>query len=494
MMWRQAPYTYCSGDMAEYIQAAYRIVGGEKPYSDFWLLFPPLEVYFPASVMHLTGNTNMFKYAESSISILNGLMVFILFKLNNRTMLHSLISGALMLIWGGKYLYMTICLLSLLSLVQFLNSKQKAFLIISALLCALSFGFRFYQTLPALLAVIVILIHNRKTVQGYSLTLFLIISSALPLLLLILIVPDVSSAAQAIFIDALQHGTAFQIHYLQELKSVFFQVQQYFNQLHNPSEQYSATGFVFQLLSHVPLLLVYAVPLFVITCFIVNQRILQSTSSLYLFLWGIFFLPYAWRFANADHLFTAYTPLFIFVLMSLSSLPNTGCYYKARPYILCLILIYLGVDVFNNYKTIPKKSMLIQTPMLSLHLSNDGYFKQINSIIDDVTQMSVSKNDVVFMTWSLPAMYVLCQKQNPVYYDSPIDFILKPDSAKEKILIQELSDSDIKIIIIEEGNLTGLSDRHNIKYGMPLFYSHLHSTYELSKQIGRYHLYSKKVI
>ncbi|MFO7581596.1 hypothetical protein, partial [Guyparkeria sp.] len=47
----QAP----SGDLAEYLNNAYRVTLGEQPYLDFWLLFPPGEVFLPAAVLAAAG-------------------------------------------------------------------------------------------------------------------------------------------------------------------------------------------------------------------------------------------------------------------------------------------------------------------------------------------------------------------------------------------------------------------------------------------------------
>ncbi len=44
-----------SGDTSEYLNNPVRILNGELPYKDFWLLHPPGEVYLPALMYKLFG-------------------------------------------------------------------------------------------------------------------------------------------------------------------------------------------------------------------------------------------------------------------------------------------------------------------------------------------------------------------------------------------------------------------------------------------------------
>jgi hypothetical protein len=39
-------FGFIGGDMAEYLNNAFRVVQGQLPYRDFWLLFPPGKFIF----------------------------------------------------------------------------------------------------------------------------------------------------------------------------------------------------------------------------------------------------------------------------------------------------------------------------------------------------------------------------------------------------------------------------------------------------------------
>lgn len=67
------------GDMAEYINNPLRILHGQLPYRDFWLIMPPGEVFLPALVYKIFGlNINLIMGLKAMLAALNGLFAFVL--------------------------------------------------------------------------------------------------------------------------------------------------------------------------------------------------------------------------------------------------------------------------------------------------------------------------------------------------------------------------------------------------------------------------------
>jgi hypothetical protein len=493
-MWIAAPLSYCGGDMAEYLNAAYRTCIGDIPYRDFWLLFPPLEVYLPSAILHITGSAHTIYFADFLIRVVNAISIFLLFNQLKRRSVQTLLAISLVFIWGGSYFYLSLCLLSAVILYRYLTNRKIGLLIISALLCALSFGFRFYQTLPLCLASIIILFIEHKNINKYSWFIFLFLSSILPLLLLFIIFKSPSLAIQSCVVDAFRHGTAYHIPYWHELKNIILQTQQYAINIHQNQASYTLIGLFFLVISFIPVLIAYCIPLFIIKLLLFKSNLFYFPQARHLLLWAALFIPYAWRFSNMDHIYVAYTPfLLLFVIILPSCFKQFKTLQNLRTIIILSAIVYLSTDSYNLYKSFPSKKYSLKTEMLSVISADKQYIEQITEIMKQTAIYSKSNNDVIFMTWGLPPMYMLCKKNNPCYYDSPMDFILNPDESKELNLISQIKKADINLIILEEGNMTGLNNNHKINNMMPLFYNYVQQTYELKYRYGPYTIFIKEV-
>ena len=101
-----------SGDITEYYNNIYSVIHGRKPYQDFWLLFAPLEVYFPSLFATLLGY-NIIAWGIVIAPLLNSVLVYLLLKrLSTHTLLNIILSF-LFSLWASEFLYFGICLLSL---------------------------------------------------------------------------------------------------------------------------------------------------------------------------------------------------------------------------------------------------------------------------------------------------------------------------------------------------------------------------------------------
>ncbi|WP_041698360.1 hypothetical protein [Thalassoporum mexicanum] len=66
-----------TGDYGEYVNNVYRVLKGDLPYRDFWLLFPPGEVYLPAFFVKLFGDRlDIIPFFFAAVKILASLLGF----------------------------------------------------------------------------------------------------------------------------------------------------------------------------------------------------------------------------------------------------------------------------------------------------------------------------------------------------------------------------------------------------------------------------------
>ena len=72
-------HTTAGGDMAEYLNNPLRVINGDLPYRDFWLLFSPGEVFLPALIYKIFGlNINILLIFSVVITAFVGLFSFLL--------------------------------------------------------------------------------------------------------------------------------------------------------------------------------------------------------------------------------------------------------------------------------------------------------------------------------------------------------------------------------------------------------------------------------
>ena len=166
-----------SCDMAEYLNNPLRILNGEIPYRDFWLLFTPGEAYFPALIYKIFGlNIDFVRFISIIFSSGTAIFAFyfgkILFKNNFESLLLTFLfffAGIISTYCGPDYihLYLLFILLSAIFLVKFFKSDKTIDIFLSGFLIGCSFIFRFYEVGAAFaglgLAFLLFLILNKKS-------------------------------------------------------------------------------------------------------------------------------------------------------------------------------------------------------------------------------------------------------------------------------------------------------------------------------------------
>lgn len=484
---RYSPFTYTTGDFAEYLNAAYRVVNGEKPYRDFWLMFPPLEVYFPAFILQSTGTANLFLYQDALIHLLNAVVVFLILRELKIQIVVSLFFASVLLFIGGTYFYISISLFSTLFIIRFMNTNRRFYLFIAAWIVLIGFGFRFYQMLPLVIAQFIWLyIHTRK--HGHSSLLlyystFVIIA---PLLIYYAPLPQSFVAFQSVMIDAVKHGTSFSIPYWNELRNNLYELNLYFDRYIANQQGYSLPGFFFLCLNASRTIIIYLLPLLALSLYVFRYAF-RSEAGLFFVLWGLLFLPYALRFSNLDHLETAFTPFLILVLIGLGQWLSHQT--SNRVVLFAVWSVFMLLQTYHEHRSHSGTAYDISSRFLSFKTMQGGYAKTVNCIIE---HMHEHHHKTWVCAWNLPPLYLMTQRKNPCYYDSPIDLILHPDITKEDRVIACLNDNKVDLIILEIKNITHLSPQHRIETSTPKLYTYIQTHYKLSETIDRYAVFIKE--
>ena len=115
-------YTSLSGDLAEYINNPLRILNGVLPYKDFWLLFPPAEVYLPAGLYKIFGlNINVILLISPIIKALIGSLAFLVGYKIYKNKLLAIVLAVLLFFKGVPHPHFVLMLVSTLSFLKYIQ-------------------------------------------------------------------------------------------------------------------------------------------------------------------------------------------------------------------------------------------------------------------------------------------------------------------------------------------------------------------------------------
>ena len=198
-----------NGDMGEYLNNAFRVVQGQLPYRDFWLLFPPGEVYFPALVFKLFGvKINFVLLANVLVGFLSAVVSFKIVKKFTKVFLYAYISALLTYFFAVHSIYVLFVLLAAYFLID-----SKYFL--TGLFLGISFWFRVYEILAISGVFVLFLLLDSKFKESKK----LLVGMALPLILVMTVFRDIlpKMVDQLIF-ESLRHGTIWRLPYFIDLK------------------------------------------------------------------------------------------------------------------------------------------------------------------------------------------------------------------------------------------------------------------------------------
>ena len=102
---KSGTYRFFSGDIAEYLNNPLRLINGDLPYRDFWLLYPPGEILLPFILYKIFGvNINIILLSSILISSFVGTLSFLIGRLIYRNNFFSIILS-LLIFFNGVVAY-----------------------------------------------------------------------------------------------------------------------------------------------------------------------------------------------------------------------------------------------------------------------------------------------------------------------------------------------------------------------------------------------------
>lgn len=476
------------GDYSEYYNNPVRLLHGDLPYNDFWLLHSPGEVYFPAVLYQLFGvNVNFAELGTIISNVIIGLAIFLLcrrlFKSDFLAAFVAIMSYfAGEIFYYGNFIYIHWHLLFSFLGAYFIiqadhagtKANQKLFL--AGIFLGLALFFKTFIVLALAAAGLgVWLMWHHSSWRAVARNLLAgaagFFIGSLPFIFFVCMAGQPLNIFWQLFIDPIYHNAAFKsIPYFDSVIYYWMQLKQ----AHGLSGQ--AAYDAMQLLFTAALYLLPAIALTVAVAYWRTEQLSRHDKFiLVLFLlWGALEFGQAYKLAGLEHVAVMFLPF-------LAALAY--CCRRRSRLINCLLIgcmilavSFAAMQMFNRCRQYDLGTINHQTVAVA---RGDEILPQVFLELDHLAEQ---KKSVVIFADLLPPLYAYYNLSNPLYYDSNIDLRVRPAASKQLGVCNELESSQPAVIVYQAGEISG---------SLPIIVDCFSKKYHIYKTIGDYNIIVK---
>ncbi len=488
-------YTGLWGDMAEYVNNPLRVLRGEIPYRDFWLLFPPGEVYLPAFLYKIFGlNVNVVLLLWPIVAALVGTFGFVLGKiLFKNNWLAGLL--ALLLFFNGLgHVHFLLLLIATIFFAKYLKEGGGLRLFLSGVFVGLAFYFRFFEVAACALALVVALLISFRADRlrvSRAIVMFLIFSGGVLLAMSIIYLPLINYwqlILDSVVLNSVGHGISMNLAYLTDVKSA----------LSSLLELESKGEFSFYKLAvFLRIGALYSLP-FVVFFLGMFQFFGKKMGSLdkifvvFLMLWTLFEFPKVLGRADVSHLAHVVSPAIILLVFLIKN-GNWKIWRVVAGFTAFLLVLQLPVRAYDVEQILAKPHYQLTTTHGRLFLEEQKQVEDAEKVINFINLHSKEGDPIFVSSWYFPALYALTDRSNPTYYDSLIDVIAEPSEEEQQRICDGLIEGNGKgsvKIIVHNPNF-GFDNNPKLSFinAAPLLQKCIEEKFKLAEKIGYYLMY-----
>lgn len=511
-------HTNLGSDLAELVNNPVRVLHGEAPYRDFWLVHPPGEVYFPAAVYRLGFGVNAVLLLNVFISVLAGLAAFWL----GRMLTGSDVEGALaavLVFFAGEpahyagysylHLYLLLLLVAALFLADYLQSHRRVTLFFAGAAVGVAFLFRSYLTgaaAAAMLATVAVEARHRHCPWGAAVGLLAICGSAC-LVALVGALPWLAESLpemwHAIVIDSVAHAVTCRTIYGHSVINSWRVVLDCLGQLR---DEPSRPGHYFWTAVEASEFLkrggMHVLPFLLIPVWFCRGRLRPASSDrshwmlLFLLLWGgLTFIRPLTRGADPAQLSQATTPLYLALVVVVRPLIahwRETKSFAAGAAAFSVLAATVGIGqaaisvTLTQLETLRHSAHTVRAPCGSVIFSSRKRADELRGLLAAVLENTSEQDHVFVIPWQAPAIYALTRRFNPTYYDSTIDLFYRPDEEKQRRVCAALLKKNTKLIIARADMPGPGWDEVHWVSELPLVNAFIEDHFERIADIGRF--------
>ena len=454
-------------DMAEYLNNPFRVLFGDLPYIDFWLLFPPGEVLLPTLIYKIFGvNTDVLRVATILISCLVPVAAFYLGRLLFRENGKSIVAAFIFFFFsvvsnyeGPDYLH--IFLLFIILAVYYLIKNFEVennfkYVFLSGLFFALAFCFKLYEVGGVYAGMFLLLlwheISRKNDLKGILKTVLLFISSLLlPLLMYIILYGNSTLLAlNEVVFESVKNGTSMNVPYFNDLYYVVRSLSNDWGRIVNNSEISAFAYLFYHSLVFIVTFGYYIVPFIAVIIFIfwIFRKPAKKEAFIVsiIFIWGLMSFPKALGRSDLAHLAPSVAP-FMLLLFYLGYQSVSKTIKNVAKTVVIVMFLSLFFPFFKVYTVLSNPVECVSAPNGAVPFKNESDRADFENTVNYILE-NTDKNDYIFVTpWDAPPIYALCERRNPTYYDSLNDLIIRRNEEKQKQIIRDILAHDTKLII-----------------------------------------------
>jgi hypothetical protein len=507
------------GDLAEYVNNPVRLLNGELPYRDFWLLHPPGEVLLPGAIYALGFGVNIMLLVTLAINVLVGLAAYFVVRRLARSNGEAVLGGVVVFFAGVPYDYggfvclqaYFLCLLGAAGfLIRHLQWHDRRSLFCAGLAVGLGAVFKFYlagAAAAALCAAVWMEMRRRGCGLKESARLMgIYIAGAL-------VAPIATTACfadlwpnlwYAIGVDSVSHATVLRPVYGHKLAEFWADAVPFLRDLRHDPFGWTPDG-VTRLSRLVEMATVHVVPFLAGGLYWYSRRKgivprdLSHEGLLFFLLWGgLTFIRGFVRGGNTTALIQSATPLYLVLILLLRPLlkcarasRTVGASLAAASAVAALIGLgqWAVVLTVNEGLAFGRPGHRVVAPYGTLVFADPNQAAEIQSLIGAVVE-NTAEGDYVFVTpWNAPPLYALTRRRNPTYYDSLIDLTHRPSELKQRKVCEALLAHETRLVVHRPGWATG---SNSFERACPLMDECLRENFEPFRQAGPFSVWRRK--
>lgn len=459
-------------DVGEYLNNAYRVANGDKPYKDFWLLFTPGEVYFPSILLKLFGKDgDIVRWGTAIAHIISIIPTFYysrrLFNNNNSYgLVFSIIyfySSVISLYEGPIYinLYFVFLTYTFFELTNFVLKNDDKSLIIAGIYSGIAIYFRLFEVGGAIVAFASVITLYQLIIEKKGLKQLVspLIYYFTPILFIVIIFcifhNDIATKmiSEVVF-EAPKNGTSMALPYFTNLGPINMSLSKDIT-LINAGELSRVLFLVFHLIDYILTWYIYILPIISIIHLFIAFKLLgrrEFIVALFLFFWGgISFLKGISR-CDVPHLAPAFAPLcfanLYLLFYSYKDNMKNNTYLNLYLRLLTLVSLFgFAIFLFRAIESKVKGYESKRIGNITAYAKDKESIKTNENLINFILN-NTKKEDYIFVTpWNAPALYIACDRRNATYYDSMNDLMVRRDELKQQKVINDLKTKRVKYVI-----------------------------------------------
>jgi hypothetical protein len=457
-----------AGDIGEYVNNPLHVLNGEMPYTEFWLIFPPLEVYYPA-LLYMIFGVKMFVLFISSwiFGALCTVMVFLLSLQLIKNKGWSLLSAMIFFFSGmishysgfdyGGHIYLFFLLLAAYVFLLKPNALGKYALISIGALIGIAAGFRIDLAGAFFIALVITLVYMRKkkSLDKEQLFQYLVnICLGCVVIFALIYLPfgsNIPRVIEEVLIKPPVHATNAHI-------SIFDSIGLVAKGFSSSSGLGSAMA-LFRLVYDILYKLLPFVTLALFILFLRTKPFMRKkTPLMFLMLWALITLPKVIAVPDVHYLSVLNSILFL-PFLALSKELIFSDEVKVKRYLkiifavaLIIFLVAVPASRAADYlRFASEDTIAVKGSVDTLYLKDAEKAAELQAVVNYIEKNTYSGKRVgerlLIIPFFAPPLYEMTGRVNPSYYDSFIDFGFVPDKLKQEAFCDKIRELAIRHIV-----------------------------------------------